>query len=159
MSRQILRKLLSYLELKPNQFWEGEEHKTLVGQNDLSDAIQDTLDELGIREGECGVYGVYLFGSVLKLYGKESHRRTPSDVDLYFWQRNPNSQKDRSFDMETRIGDVLQPKFHFYGLPLGVSSFPLSPDGNQRAGFIISCVYPLYKNINLVNRYNKQRGK
>ena len=52
--------------------------------------------------------------------------------------------------MEWRIGNVLQTKFHCYGLPLDVSSFPMHPFENQRAGFIIQRVHPLYENQILV---------
>ncbi|PIN75206.1 hypothetical protein COV17_04055 [Candidatus Woesearchaeota archaeon CG10_big_fil_rev_8_21_14_0_10_36_11] len=157
MKKTLFDTLKPFLGFKPNRFWTNANHSELVGQEELHHAIQRTLDELDIREGEYGVHGVYLFGSVLKLHGKDSCWKEPSDVDVYFWQRNPHRGSNRNHTIEERLKIALQRKFHFYGLPLDITSFPMRPADNVRAGFIIQRNYPLYVNCNFIRDYSDNK--
>jgi len=65
-----------------NTFWKNA---LLVEEAALELGIDKVLDELNIREGKNKVLAVYLFGSLAELQFKESYKRPPRDLDLYFW--------------------------------------------------------------------------
>ncbi len=76
---------------KPNTFWKGDR---LVGEASLHWEIE-TLSSLYKDESDLPVIrGVYLFGSLARLKGKEYYRTEPSDLDLFVWITNLSKEEE-----------------------------------------------------------------
>jgi hypothetical protein len=154
--RGILDKLLYYLTQpkKTNDLWETYTRDDctidyrLVNEAEIKRDIESIIRELGVKDGEYAVNGVYLYGSVLHNRKRRFfYFGEPRDLDIFVYMEQ--TKKELTEKIQAEIQRVLNPRFH---LPVNTYIFSHHPLYHKDyTGELIglSDVYTLYKR----NRY------